>query len=238
MSSYDYAVVAIFFCFIASLGLVFRKFSIDSSDFFRGGGNVLWWMVGATAFMSQFSAWTFTGAASKAYTDGTLVTVIFFGNAIGYFIAFLWSASKFRSMRVVTPMEAVRDRFGKGNEQFFTWIWIPIGIFYAGIWLNAVSTFVSIVFGMDMIMTVVIVGLVVLLVASIGGSWAVVASDFMQMMILIAISLVAAFLAIQAVGNGFFLKVLQNLLINFPKIILTGRHFFVRKLLSFGLWQP
>lgn len=204
MSVYDYIVVGVYLCFIASLGLVFRKFSKDSSDFFRSGGNVLWWMVGATAFMSQFSAWTFTGAASKAYTDGTLVIMIFVGNAIGYFLAYLWSASKFRSMRVVTPMEAVRDRFGKSSEQFFTWIWIPIGIFYAGIWLNAVSTFVSIVFGMDMMMTLVVVGLVVLIVATIGGAWAIVASDFMQMMILIAISLVAAFLAIQAVGGGSF----------------------------------
>lgn len=217
MSPYDYVVVAIYFCFIASLGWIFRKFSKDSSDFFRSGGNVLWWMVGATAFMSQFSAWTFTGAASKAYTDGTLVTVIFFGNAIGYFIAFLWSASKFRSMRVVTPMEAVRDRFGKANEQFFTWIWIPIGIFYAGIWLNAVSTFVSIVFGMDMIMTVIIVGIVVLLVATIGGSWAIAASDFMQMMILIAISLVAAFLAIQAVGDGSFFSGAVKFVDKLPK---------------------
>jgi Na+/proline symporter len=204
MSPYDYGVVAVYLCFIASIGLAFRKFSKDSSDFFRGGGNVLWWMVGATAFMSQFSSWTFTGAASKAYADGTLVLAIYFGNALGYFFAYRWSAQKFRQMRVVTPMEGVRDRFGRGNEQFFTWIWIPIGIFYAGIWLNAVSTFVSVVFGMNMKMTIVVVGLVVLLVAALGGAWAVIASDFMQMMILLPISLVAAYLSIKAVGGGSF----------------------------------
>ena len=93
MSNYDYAVVAIYLCFICSLGLVFRKFSKDSSDYFVGGGNVLWWLVGATAFMSQFSAWTFTGAASKAYTDGLMVAVLFLGNALGYFVAYLWSAA-------------------------------------------------------------------------------------------------------------------------------------------------
>ena len=38
---------------MASLGVVFRKFSKSSSDYFRGGGNVLWWLVGATAFMCQ-----------------------------------------------------------------------------------------------------------------------------------------------------------------------------------------
>ncbi|HWU39720.1 MAG TPA: hypothetical protein VN203_18885, partial [Candidatus Acidoferrum sp.] len=133
-----------------------------------------------------------------------LVMVIYLGNAIGYFIASLWSAAQFRQMRVVTPMEGVRDRFGKGNEQFFTWVWIPMGIFYAAIWLSAVSTFVSVVFNLNMTVTIVVVGSVVLLVAALGGAWAVVASDFMQMMILLPISLVAAFLSIQAVGGGHF----------------------------------
>ncbi|HTQ32470.1 MAG TPA: hypothetical protein VMI53_14770, partial [Opitutaceae bacterium] len=203
MSHYDYAVIAIYLCFIACLGPVFRKFSKDSSDFFRGGGSMLWWMAGSMAFMSQFSSWTFTGAASKAYVDGPLVLVIYFGNGLGCFLGYLWSAKKFRQMRVVTPMEGIRDRFGKFNEQFFTWVWIPIGIVYAAIWLNAVSTFVSIVFGMNMTLTIVMVGLVVLIVAFFGGAWAVVASAFLQMLLLMCLTLVVAVLSIQAVGDRF-----------------------------------
>jgi SSS family solute:Na+ symporter len=205
MSNYDYAVLAIYFVFMISLGVVFRKFSKNSSDYFRGGGNVLWWLVGATAFMCQKSAWTFTGAASKAYSDGLLVGVIFFGNGIGYFIAYLWSAARFRQLRVVTPMEGVRDRFGKPSEQFFTWIWLPIGTLYGGIWLNAVSRFASVVFRWNADMTILIVGIAVVFVSGIGGSWAIVASDFMQMLVLMAVSIVAAFLAVQAVGDGSFL---------------------------------
>jgi Na+/proline symporter len=203
VSHYDYAVIAIYLCFIACLGLVFRKFSKDSSDFFRGGGSMLWWMAGSMAFMSQFSSWTFTGAASKAYVDGPLVLVVYFGNGLGCFLGYLWSAKKFRQMRVVTPMEGIRDRFGRANEQFFTWVWIPIGIVYAAIWLNAVSTFVSIVFGMDMTLTIVVVGLVVLVVAFFGGAWAVVASAFLQMLLLMCLTLVVAVLSIRAVGAKF-----------------------------------
>jgi SSS family solute:Na+ symporter len=217
MSGYDYGVVAIYLAFICSLGLVFRRFSKNSSDYFVGGGNVLWWLVGATAFMSQFSAWTFTGAASKAYTDGLMVTVLFLGNAIGYFVAYRWSAAKYRQMRVVTPMEGVRDRFGRANEQFFTWIWLPIGILYAGIWLNAVSKFVSVVFAMNLQLTIVIVGFVVVFVAAIGGAWAVVASDFMQMLILMAMSVFAAFLSVRAVGHGSFGEGLTSFVGKLPK---------------------
>jgi solute:Na+ symporter, SSS family len=217
MSSYDYAVVVIYFIFISSIGLVFRKFTKSTSDYFRGGGNVLWWLVGATAFMSQFSAWTFTGAASKAYVDGTLIMVLYFGNALGYFLAFVWSAPRFRQMRVVTPMEAIRDRFGKPSEQFFTWIWLPIGICYAAIWLYSVSLFISVVFGWHLIITIIVVGFVVLFVASLGGSWAVIASDFMQCMILIPISLVVAFLSIKAVGACSFFNGASNFLDKLPK---------------------
>jgi len=204
MTIYDYIVIACYLLFISSLGFIFKKFSKDSSDFFRGGGTMLWWLVGATAFMTQFSAWTFTGAAGYAYTNGTMIMVIFFGNAISYFITYLFSAPRFRQMRVVTPMEAVRNRYGRFNEQFFTWIWLPIGVFYAGIWLMGISKFVSVVFGIDLALIIIIVGTVVLIMASLGGSWAVVASDFMQVMILIPISIVAAFLAIQKVGGGSF----------------------------------
>ncbi|HMB01595.1 MAG TPA: transporter, partial [Spirochaetota bacterium] len=96
MGFYDYAVIVFYFIFMVGIGFVFRKFSKNASDYFRSGGTMLWWLVGATAFMTQFSAWTFTGAAGKAYTNGAIILMIFFANAFGYFMNYLWSARKFR----------------------------------------------------------------------------------------------------------------------------------------------
>src|SRR6056297_3999523 len=125
MTYYDYGVIVFYFLFMTAIGWIFRNYNKNSSDFFRGGGSMLWWLVGATAFMTQFSAWTFTGAGSKAYHDGTLILVLYWANAFGYFMNYLWSGARFRQMRVVTAMEAVRNRFGKSNEQFFTWMSLP-----------------------------------------------------------------------------------------------------------------
>ncbi len=216
MTGYDYAVLIVFFAFMASLALVFRKFTRSSNDYFRSGGNVLWWLGGSTAFMCQFSAWTFTGAASKAYTDGLMVSVLFLGNALGYLIAYFWSAAKFRQLRVITPMDGVRDRFGRSNEQFFTWVWLPIGTLYAGIWLNAVSKFGAVVFGLGFESTVLVVGAVVVFVSALGGSWAIVASAFMQTLILMAVSVVAAVLAVQAVGDGSFVRGMSTFVERLP----------------------
>ena len=70
MTPYDHAVIAFYFLFMLLMGWVAARVVKNSSDYFRGGGQMLWWLVGASAFMTQFSAWTFTGAASKAYAEG------------------------------------------------------------------------------------------------------------------------------------------------------------------------
>src|SRR4030095_9077099 len=165
LSVYDYIVIAFYFVFMTVIGWVCRKFIRNTSDYFRGGGQMLWWMAGSSAFMVSFSAWTFTGAASKAYEDGSVIMVLFFANALGFFCNFLFFAPRFRQMRVVTSMQAVKARFGNASEQFFTWVQLPIGILYAAIWLNGLSVFISLAFGVSLYTTVIITGSVVVLMA-------------------------------------------------------------------------
>ncbi|MEP4079420.1 sodium:solute symporter family protein [Haloferula sp.] len=201
LSYFDYGVVAFYFLFMVGIGVFFRNYITNTSDYFRGGGQMVWWMAGSSAFMVQFSAWTFTGAASKAYEDGLLILVIFFGNAIGFLMNYLYFAGKFRQLRVITPIEAMRQRFGKTSEQVFTWLQLPIGTLYAGIWLNGLGVFFAAVFGFDIATTILVTGSVVLILSVTGGSWAVVASDFMQVLVLMPISLVAAYFALKEVGG-------------------------------------
>src|SRR5512137_2974370 len=105
-----------------AISWVFRRFVVNVSDYFRGGGKAVWWLVGGSAFMVQFSAWTFTGAASVAYRDGWPIAVIYVGNALGFLCNALYFAPKFRQLRVVTAVDAIRLRFGRTSEQFFAWL--------------------------------------------------------------------------------------------------------------------
>ncbi len=208
LSKYDYLVIGFYFAFMAMIGWVCRKFIGNTSDYFRGGGKMLWWMAGCSAFVAQFSAWTFTGAAGKAYLDGPVIMILYLGNALGFFFNYIFFAPRFRQLRVVTSMQAVRQRFGKGSEQFFTWVQIPVGVLYAGIWLSGLAVFISAAFQMDLYLTVIVTGSVVLVMAVIGGSWAVAAGDFIQTLVLMPITVVTAVLALAQVGgwNSFFDK--------------------------------
>lgn len=202
LTIYDYVVVAFFFVFMFALGPIFKHFNKNDSDYFRGGAQMLWWMIGATAFMTQFSAWTFTGAASRAYQDGMLVSMIFFANALGFFFNVLWWGPRFRQMRLVSAIESVRERFGAGNEQVFTWLQIPMSLVYAAIWLNGLAVFSAAVFGFNMTTTIWVVGIVVIGLSATGGAWAVVAGSFVQLLILMVVSIVTAVMVLAHADIG------------------------------------
>jgi solute:Na+ symporter, SSS family len=177
MTFYDHAVIAFYFAFMLGLGWLVARFVRNTSDYFRGGGQMMWWLVGSSAFMTQFSAWTFTGAASMAYTEGWPILLLYVANAVGFFFNWLYFGARSRQMRVITVIEAVRIRFSAANEQIFTWLQVPLGTLYAGIWLNGLCVFVSAAFGFDLETSILVIGLVVVAMTILAGSWAAVAGD-------------------------------------------------------------
>ncbi|MDN3717040.1 sodium:solute symporter family transporter [Vibrio breoganii] len=199
---YDYLVIAGYFGLMVAISLLFKKMASNStSDYFRGGGKMLWWMVGATAFMTQFSAWTFTGAAGKAFNDGFAVLGVFIGNILAYVVAYLYFAKRYRQMRVDTPTEGIRRRFDNTNEQFFTWMIIPLSIINGGVWLNGLGIFASAVFNADIMTTIWVTGLAVLAISLLSGAWGVVASDFIQTLVIAIISIACAIVALVYIGG-------------------------------------
>ena len=214
---YEYMVIAGYFMLIIGIGFTFRNMASKStSDYFRGGGRMLWWMVGSTAFMMQFSAWTFTGAAGKAFTDGFAVCLVFIANTFSYFCGWLYFAQRFRQMRVDTPTEAIKGRFGPQNELFFSWALIVFTLLNAGIWLNALGVFASAVFASDISITIILTGLTVVFVSVLSGAWGVVASDFMQTLVVAVISVACAIVALIKVGGPV------ELVTNFPSDFIMG----------------
>lgn len=214
---YEYLVIAGYFLLIIGIGFTFKHMAKKStSDYFRGGGRMLWWMVGSTAFMMQFSAWTFTGAAGKAFTDGFAVCLVFFANTFSYFCGWLYFAKRFRQMRVDTPTEAIKGRFGTQNEQFFSWALIIFTLINAGIWLNALGVFASAVFSADITITIILTGFTVVFVSVLSGAWGVVASDFMQTLVVAVISIACAIVALIKVGGPV------EMVTNFPSGFIMG----------------
>jgi len=196
LTFYDYANIAFYVLFIVGVGFYYARKSSNTSDYFRGGGVMPWWITGAAAWMGSFSAWTFTGAAGKIYDVGPYVLCLYFAGLPALLFLLGYTCYRFRRMRVVTPLEAVRLRFGNSSQQFYTWIRLPLLLFFGGVALNSVSVFMSAVFGMDITTMLVALGLIVLVVSMLGGTFAVAASDFVQMFLVVTVTIVTTVLAL------------------------------------------
>ena len=192
ISAYDYFIIAFYLVFMVAIGVVFRRMSKDTSDYFRAGGAMPWWLTGTSAWIFSYSAWTFTGAAGKVYETGTLVLAVYYATILALIFAMIWTCIRFRRMRVITWMEAVRARYGPLTEQLYTWIKLPLLLFFAGLGLNAVGVFMAAVFGIHMVPVLIVLGIVITLVSFAGGSWAVLASDFVQMLLVVTITICTA----------------------------------------------
>lgn len=210
ITAYDKFIIGFYLVFILALGLIFRRLSKNTSDYFRCGGAMPWWLTGVSAWIAGFSAWTFTGAAGKIYETGTLVLALYYAALLPLLIVYFYTGYRFRRMRVVTWMEAVRNRYGRTTEQFYTWIKLPLLLVFSGVGLNAIGVFMAAVFHVHMFGTLILLGATVTVVALVGGAWAVLASDFVQMLLVVTITLVAAFLALRLPAVGGITRLIDQ----------------------------
>ena len=207
VSVYDYIVIGFYLAFMFLLGPIYKSFSKTSSDFFRGGGGMLWWVVGSSAFMTTFTAWAFTAGAAEAYKTGTLFLVIFVCNILSLVFCYFFVVAKYRQMRIITVMEGVRRRFGKTSEQILTWLLVLVKVLYGGAMLFSIAVFMSAVFNVPMPYMIIGLGTVITLMTVFGGSWSATAGDFVQMIVVIIITVVMSVLTLVKVGGvGAFLE--------------------------------
>ncbi len=228
ISNIEYLVIVAYLILIIVVGLVFKKFSANTDEYFKGGCKGSWWLVGSSAFMSAFSAWTFTGAAGIAYESGFSAMFIFFGNVLGFFVNYLFMGPWLRQMRVTTFPEAIAARFGNATRDFYAYYEVPVRILYSAMALYGLGIFCSAVFGYDINYVIVACGIVVLFYSATGGRWAVMATDFLQGLILVPLTLIVAYLCLDALGG------IDNLFIKIEEQGLTEEYGMVNSATLFG----
>jgi SSS family transporter len=169
-------------------------------DYFRSGCRGTWWLVGTSAAMG-LSAWTFTGAAGIGFNYGLSIVALSGTSLLSRFILIFWLAPRFRQMRVISAPEVIKNRFGVTSQQVFGSYSLLFAFIGGGITIYAVAVFCAPVFGLPIKPMIVVVGGVVLFYSLIGGRWAVMATDFIQSLILFPVAILVGLLSLHAVGG-------------------------------------
>jgi solute:Na+ symporter, SSS family len=200
-NSTDYAVIICYILLMIGVGFYVLRFNSTASEYFRGGSRIPWLVAGLSAFMSGFSAWTFTGGAGVAYSSGIAVIGLYLGNGLSFLLGYYIFASRWRRTRISTVMEYLSDRFGPATHQTFSWATIVFQLFTSATMLYGLSLFVSTACRFSVTATILITGAVILSYSVLGGLWAVVIADFLQASILLPFCIVLAITSLLHVGG-------------------------------------
>ena len=203
-SNLDYIVIGFYILLMGGLSLFTARFTRTTSDYFKSGSKLPWWLAGTSAFMSAFSAWTFTGAAGVAYNFGLVIFTLYGANVVAFLVGYYF-AVPWRRTRSITVMQFVGERFDGLTHQSLSWITIPKQIIMGSTWLYALSIFMSGAFGISIEMTILIAGVAIVIYTAIGGFLAVNVMDTAQFIILLPISIIIAIMCVVKVGGLHFL---------------------------------
>ena len=197
----DYVVIVFYMGLTLAVGFYFMRFNKGAADFFRGGNKIPWLVSGLSAFMTGFSAWTFTAASGIAYTDGVIIILLYVGNSLTFLFGYWLFAARWRRSRISTPMEYLSERFDQPTRQTFSWSTVFFDLFMVAVWLFALGEFMSVALRVPIHWVIIVSSIIILIYCLVGGLWAVVITDFIQGIILVPFTIILAFAVLYKMGG-------------------------------------
>jgi len=206
MGKLDLIVMVVFAVMIFAIGLVFTRAGSKSGQaFFEAGGETPWWINGLSLFISYFSAGTFVVWGSIAYKQGLVANAIQLTMAVSGILTALFIAGKWKKTGARTAAEFIGKRFNTTTQQFYTYLILLLSLFNTGAVLYPVGKMVSAATPLSLNTCIVIIGVIIVLYTAAGGLWAVLVTDVVQFVVLLAAVLIVVPAAFKEAGgvNGF-----------------------------------
>ena len=199
----DYLVVGLYLLAVLGGGFWFARVTKSGRDFFVGGNRIPWWAAGVSLYMTTFSAWMFTGAASFVYNTSWFGILFLVVTPFGFLVGFLIAAVKWRRSRLTSPVEYVEERFNHTTRLVLS-VLLVLGMMY---WpghhlaslakITAPAMLPDVPWAIDGL--ILFFGLFVVVYTVAGGIWAVSITDVLQFLVLFT---VCSVLIVAVVASG------------------------------------
>lgn len=201
LQTLDYTAIIIYMVLMAGIGLSLGFFVKNVSEYFKGGSTIPWYVGGISNFMTLFSTFVFVAHAGIAYDYGLVALMVMWCTVPATLIGAYVFAGLWRRAGISSPVEFMEVRFNSTVRQVFSWGGIGFRVLDNMVRLYALGIFLSTATPLDLETSIWLAGLIVVLYTMVGGLWAVVLTDTIQFVILMAATLILVPLSIQAVGG-------------------------------------
>jgi len=204
MSLLDGLIIVAYLAGMIGLSVYLGRGQSTEEDYFVGGRNLPWWAVGLSTMATQTSAISFISIpAFVALRPGGGLTWLQYELAVPLAIVLVMALLLpfFRRLELVSVYEYLEHRFSPSVRTLVSFIFLLSRGLGTGVAVYASAIVLSVCLEIPLGATILIIGVVTLIYDTIGGISAVVYSDVIQMIILMAGILLCLSYALDDVGG-------------------------------------
>ena len=202
LNGIDYAVVFAYLVGITVFGSRFARFQRTTGDYFLTGRTVPWWAICFTIVATETSTLTFIGVPAAAYAGNMTFLQLAAGYVVGRaIVSVLFLPAYFRG-ELVTSYQLLQQRFGTPVKTVAAGLFLVTRSLADGIRLFATALVVSIVTGVPVSITIVVLGAAMIWYTMRGGVAAVIWTDVVQMFVYVAGALIVLLAVWQKISGG------------------------------------
>jgi SSS family solute:Na+ symporter len=196
----DYGIIALYFVITISLGLYFARRSKGSEEFFLAGRSLTWPVIGLSLFATNISTEHFVGLAAGGHKQGLVQGGYEWIASYCLLMLAAVFAPQYLKHRVFTIPEFFEKRFGIEARVLLTFYFLAmIVLTKTSVALYSGTRVLADLTGWDFNVIIWTIGITTALYTMAGGLAAVVYTDALQAIILIAGSVILTFFALAEV---------------------------------------
>ena len=199
----NWLVIAIYFGAMMYVGYFFSKRNKSTDDYFRAGGRVPAWVSSCSIYATGFSSISFIAVPASVYAKGWIMGLAPLGIMITMVAVALIFMPFYRRIKARTAYEYLEHRFHKsfrfiGSISFVLFHLIRIAVV---LYLPTLALVVALP-DVNSIVLTIIVSILCVVYTTEGGIEAVLWSDAIQAIILVAGSLTVIYMGFSAIPGG------------------------------------
>lgn len=199
----DYAIVAVYLVGVTLAGVWIAGRQTSSRDYFLGGKDMAWWMVGFSIVASETSTLTFISVPGLAYRGNMHFLQLSFGYFVGRLLVSVVFIPAYFEGDLETAYDFLGRRYGLSLRRAASSVFLVTRVLASGVRLFATAIPVHLITGLSYPAAILLIGGFTLAYTYLGGLKAVVAMDVVQLFIYLLGALASMLLILHHLPGGF-----------------------------------
>lgn len=205
MTPADWVVIGLYLAATLGLSAWLARRQRDADDYYVGGRDLPWWALALSILATQSSANSFLGIpAYVALVPGGGLTWLQYELVLplAMIVVMLVFVPVLRGLQLVSVYEYLERRFDRPTRLALSAVFLLSRGLAAGVALYAAGVVVQVCTGLPLAWCIVAMGVLTLVYDTLGGMRAVVWTDVLQMVVLVAGIVLCGVLAWQTAGGS------------------------------------